>query len=119
MAAGVIYWAAWRILPGYLGYELVPRKETLEDGTVAHPSGFVPPTGETAFHPLAAKPEDAARRPWTEVLAKKSEAGGEGRGFHASAVARARAMPGRTVAERLSYVRELEEAVAEVMRKGE
>ena len=34
MAAGVIYWAAWRILPGYLGYELVPRKETLEDGTV-------------------------------------------------------------------------------------
>ena len=78
MAAGVIYWAAWRILPGYLGYELVPRKETLEDGTVAHPSGFVPPTGETAFHPLAAKPEDAARRPWTEVLAKKSEAGGEG-----------------------------------------
>ena len=99
--------------------EKIPVEVTLEDGTVAHPSGFVPPTGETAFHPLAAKPEDAARRPWTEVLAKKSEAGGEGRGFHASAVARARAMPGRTVAERLSYVRELEETVAEVMRKGE
>ena len=34
MAVGVIYWAAWRILPGYFGYELIPRKETLEDGTV-------------------------------------------------------------------------------------
>ena len=34
MAVGVLYWAAWRILPGYFGYELVPRKETLEDGTV-------------------------------------------------------------------------------------
>ena len=35
MAAGVIYWAGWRILlPKVFGYELVPRKETLSDGTV-------------------------------------------------------------------------------------
>lgn len=35
MATGVIYWAAWRILlPKVFGYELVPRKERLEDGTV-------------------------------------------------------------------------------------
>ncbi|RPD60343.1 high affinity methionine permease [Lentinus tigrinus ALCF2SS1-6] len=33
MAFGVLYWAAWRILPGWFGYELVPRKEKLEDGT--------------------------------------------------------------------------------------
>ena len=33
MAVGVLYWAAWRILPGFFGYELVPRKERLEDGT--------------------------------------------------------------------------------------
>ncbi|KAH9923426.1 high affinity methionine permease [Epithele typhae] len=32
--AGVVYWAAWRVLPGYLGYELIPRKEKLDDGTV-------------------------------------------------------------------------------------
>ncbi|OBZ67883.1 High-affinity methionine permease [Grifola frondosa] len=34
MAFGVLYWAAWRIVPGWFGYELVPRKETLQDGTV-------------------------------------------------------------------------------------
>jgi hypothetical protein len=35
MAVGIVYWAAWRIiLPRVLGYELVPRKETLQDGTV-------------------------------------------------------------------------------------
>lgn len=35
MAAGVIYWVGWRILlPKVFGYELVPRKETLSDGTV-------------------------------------------------------------------------------------
>ncbi|KAI0685067.1 amino acid transporter [Cerioporus squamosus] len=33
MAVGVLYWAAWRVLPGWFGYELVPRKEKLEDGT--------------------------------------------------------------------------------------
>ncbi len=33
MAVGVLYWAAWRILPGWFGYEYVPRKEKLEDGT--------------------------------------------------------------------------------------
>ncbi|KAI0063740.1 high affinity methionine permease [Artomyces pyxidatus] len=35
MFAGVGYWAAWRILlPRVFGYELVPRKERLADGTV-------------------------------------------------------------------------------------
>ncbi|KAG1860073.1 amino acid transporter [Suillus subluteus] len=35
MVAGVLYWAAWRIvLPKVFGYELVPRKERLDDGTV-------------------------------------------------------------------------------------
>ena len=34
MAAGVLYWAGWRIiLPKVFGYELVPRKEKLADGT--------------------------------------------------------------------------------------
>ncbi|KAG9318049.1 amino acid transporter [Chiua virens] len=35
MLVGVAYWAGWRMmLPKVFGYELVPRKETLEDGTV-------------------------------------------------------------------------------------
>ncbi|KAN0073754.1 Amino acid permease domain containing protein [Tylopilus felleus] len=35
MLVGVAYWAGWRILlPKVFGYELVPRKEKLEDGTV-------------------------------------------------------------------------------------
>lgn len=35
MVTGVLYWAGWRvILPKVFGYELVPRKETLDDGTV-------------------------------------------------------------------------------------
>lgn len=35
MFAGVLYWAAWRILlPKVFGSELLPRKETLDDGTV-------------------------------------------------------------------------------------
>jgi len=35
MAFGVFYWAVWRVFfPKVLGYALVPRKETLEDGTV-------------------------------------------------------------------------------------
>ncbi|KAH9478195.1 hypothetical protein JR316_0008648 [Psilocybe cubensis] len=34
MLAGVIYWAVWRVvLPKVFGYELVPRKETLEDAS--------------------------------------------------------------------------------------
>ncbi|KAG2105845.1 amino acid transporter [Suillus discolor] len=33
--AGGLYWAVWRIvLPKVFGYSLVPRKETLDDGTV-------------------------------------------------------------------------------------
>ncbi|KAI0353860.1 amino acid transporter [Trametes cingulata] len=34
MAVGVLYWAAWRVVPRWFGYEYVPRKETLSDGTV-------------------------------------------------------------------------------------
>ncbi|KAI9570761.1 amino acid/polyamine transporter I [Boletus coccyginus] len=35
MSVGAGYWAVWRILlPKVFGYELVPRKETLDDGTV-------------------------------------------------------------------------------------
>ncbi|KAG2357797.1 amino acid permease-domain-containing protein [Suillus spraguei] len=35
MLAGVLYWAGWRIiLPKVFGYEFVPKKETLDDGTV-------------------------------------------------------------------------------------
>ncbi|KZO94863.1 amino acid transporter [Calocera viscosa TUFC12733] len=35
MLVGALYWAAWRvILPVIFGYELVPRKEYLSDGTV-------------------------------------------------------------------------------------
>ncbi|KAF8156097.1 amino acid transporter [Crassisporium funariophilum] len=37
MLFGVLYWAVWRvILPQFFGYELVPRKEVLEDGTVVN-----------------------------------------------------------------------------------
>lgn len=35
MVFGVLYWAVWRvILPRAFGYELIPEKEVLEDGTV-------------------------------------------------------------------------------------
>ncbi|KAI0823463.1 amino acid transporter [Trametes gibbosa] len=34
MAAGVLYWAAWRVVPRWFGYEYVSRKEKLKDGTV-------------------------------------------------------------------------------------
>ncbi|KZT07117.1 amino acid transporter, partial [Laetiporus sulphureus 93-53] len=34
MFVGVFYWAAWQYLPRVFGYEFVPRKETLKDGTV-------------------------------------------------------------------------------------
>ncbi|KAI0044682.1 high affinity methionine permease [Auriscalpium vulgare] len=35
MLFGVTYWAAWRVvLPRVFGYELVPRKDVLSDGTV-------------------------------------------------------------------------------------
>jgi len=35
MLVGIVYWAAWRIvLPRIFGYELTPRKERLQDGTV-------------------------------------------------------------------------------------
>ncbi|KAI0317437.1 high affinity methionine permease [Amylostereum chailletii] len=35
IAFGVLYWAGWRILlPKVFGWKLVPRKETLDDGTV-------------------------------------------------------------------------------------
>ncbi|KAI0330740.1 amino acid transporter [Cubamyces sp. BRFM 1775] len=34
MVTGVLYWAAWRVVPRWFGYEYVSRKETLSDGTV-------------------------------------------------------------------------------------
>ena len=35
MFVGVAYWAGWRILlPKVFGYELVPHKEKLKDGTM-------------------------------------------------------------------------------------
>ena len=37
MILGVIYWAVWRvILPKIFGYELVPNKVVLDDGTVVN-----------------------------------------------------------------------------------
>ena len=66
--------------------EKIPVEITLEDGTVAHPSGFVPPTGETEFHPIAAKSGDEVKQPWTEVLATKVPE--ESRGLHTSAAVR-------------------------------
>jgi len=37
MIFGIIYWAVWRIiLPKVFGYELIPRKDVLEDGTVVN-----------------------------------------------------------------------------------
>lgn len=45
---GVAYWAAWRILlPKVFGYELVPRREVLEDGTVVTLVCVPPRTGQT------------------------------------------------------------------------
>lgn len=35
MVFGVFYWAVWRVvLPKVFKYDLVPTKETLDDGTV-------------------------------------------------------------------------------------
>ena len=48
--------------------EKIPVEVALRDGTVVHPSGFVPPTPETEFHPVAAKPGDAPKQSWVEVL---------------------------------------------------
>ena len=37
MTLGVIYWAVWRVvLPKIFGYELVPNKVVLDDGTVVN-----------------------------------------------------------------------------------
>lgn len=37
MAFGIFYWAVWRIvLPKVFGYELVPNKTVLDDGTVVN-----------------------------------------------------------------------------------
>ena len=48
--------------------EKIPVEVLLDDGSVAHPSGFVPPTAETDFHPVAAKTGDVPKQPWIEVL---------------------------------------------------
>ncbi|KAI0739511.1 hypothetical protein C8Q80DRAFT_1221963 [Daedaleopsis nitida] len=66
--------------------EKIPVEVALDDGTIAHPSGFIPPTPETEFHPVASKSGEAPKQPWTEVLGKKP---GDARGFHTSAVAHA------------------------------
>ena len=35
MVAGLVYWTVWRVvLPYVFKYELVPEKDTLDDGTV-------------------------------------------------------------------------------------
>ena len=34
LAVGVLYWALWRIVPGWFGYDFIPSKERLSDGTV-------------------------------------------------------------------------------------
>ena len=39
---GIIYWAVWRVvLPRIFGYELVPAKTVLDDGTVVNVVRFV------------------------------------------------------------------------------
>lgn len=48
--------------------EKIPVEVVLNDGTVAHPSGFVPPTAETDFHPVAAKAGDVPKQSWIEAL---------------------------------------------------
>jgi len=61
--------------------EKIPVEVEAKDGVVQHPSGFVPPTPETEFHPTIAKtPDMPPKTPWTEVPAKK------GRSFHSSAL---------------------------------
>ncbi|OSD00368.1 hypothetical protein PYCCODRAFT_1479261 [Trametes coccinea BRFM310] len=84
--------------------EKIPVEVPLDDGTVVHPSGFQPPTPETEFHPVAAKPPGSPKLPWTEVATVKEgtpapTAGGsakkptDARGLHTSAVARAVVLP--------------------------
>ncbi|EIW52878.1 uncharacterized protein TRAVEDRAFT_155650 [Trametes versicolor FP-101664 SS1] len=86
--------------------EKIPVEVILEDGTIAHASGFVPPTPETEFHPVASKPPDSPKLPWTEIDSVKETAPGvttkdvgsakkpgDARGYHTSAVARASVLP--------------------------
>ena len=81
--------------------EKIPVEVTLEDGTVAHASGFEPPTAETEFHPIAAKPGDVIKQPWDEALATNAKKPSDARGFHTSAVARAQVAPMGTFLERM------------------
>ncbi|KAH8105457.1 hypothetical protein BXZ70DRAFT_871021, partial [Cristinia sonorae] len=98
--------AQTRVLP-----EKIPVEVTMPDGTVVHPSGFIPPTPETDFHPLASKvateddpmlttvkiPWDEALSPSPEVLESTRAADStpssstpkHTRSFHSSAVSRA------------------------------
>ncbi|KAI0357056.1 hypothetical protein OH77DRAFT_1532101 [Trametes cingulata] len=88
--------------------EKIPVEVPLKDGTIVHPSGFVPPTPETKFHPVAAKPPDSPKLPWTEVAAVKDGVAGthdatarkpgKARGFHSSAVSRAAVLPDNSAA---------------------
>ncbi|EKM51200.1 uncharacterized protein PHACADRAFT_263219 [Phanerochaete carnosa HHB-10118-sp] len=93
--------------------EKIPPEVIEEDGTVRFPSGFEPPTPATEFHPVAALPvfdtddnvvksgkiiwEEALTPPETEELAACGASSVHGmsgvRGFHTSAVARAREVP--------------------------
>ncbi|GJE93560.1 hypothetical protein PsYK624_097190 [Phanerochaete sordida] len=98
--------------------EKIPPEVVEEDGTVRLPSGFEPPTPATEFHPVAALPAVETDDPvvklgnitWEEALAPSdAEADAEAvdaaasgssspasrgvRGFHTSAVARAREVP--------------------------
>lgn len=85
----------------------IPVEVILEDSTIVHASGFVPPTPETEFHPVASKPPDSPKLPWTEIDSVKENAPGvtttkdvgsakkpgDARGYHTSAVARTSALP--------------------------
>ncbi|KAI0919809.1 hypothetical protein AcV5_001777 [Taiwanofungus camphoratus] len=68
--------------------EKIPVEVVEEDGKVRHASGFEPPTAETDFHPVAAKPaEGPSKLPWTDVPHTKNS-----RTFHSSACTGARAI---------------------------
>ncbi|KAI0819774.1 hypothetical protein BC628DRAFT_1423511 [Trametes gibbosa] len=79
--------------------EKIPVEVFLADGTIAHASGFIPPTPETDFHPVAAKPPDSPKLPWTEIDSVKpatpvanggpEKKPGDARGYHTSAALRA------------------------------
>lgn len=71
---GLMHELSEGILSDDLGAEMRVREEKIpvevvaKDGSIIHPSGFVPPTPETEFHPIAAKPaQSPPKTPWTEL----------------------------------------------------